>query len=322
MTGLLGAELARLRSRRVLWISLIVAVVLLGAFQIAVNAQVSPPSAAALAEAQTQYQQAHQDWEQTHVQQETDCRSSGGSAEDCAYPEPDQADYGLEAATFSDVAPTSLELGVIVGWLVFFLIGATAIGAEYTTGAIGNWLTFIPRRGRVLASKLGAVVIVAVASSAVLSALGIAVPAVLVQIHGGQVTGVSRLIAEAARGLGVSAVLTCIGFSIALLTRHTIGALATALAYLVVFFVRSVLLATVSWAQRLTPWTPEANFAAVLERGHHYAVPVVTRQPDGTVGTDFLERSISLSHGLIYTVVLLVVFLAASVLVFRRRDVN
>ncbi len=322
MIGLLRAELARLRSRRVLMISVIVAVLLLGAFQIPINDEVSPPSAVEIAQVQQSFEQAHRDWAESHVQQEADCQASGGSADDCAYPEPTLADYGLQPSGYTDVAPLSLELAAILGWLVFFLIGATAIGAEYTTGAIGNWLTFVPRRGRVLTSKVAAVVIVAVAWCALLSVLGIAAPAVLVQIHGGAVHGVGKLVAEAARGLGIAAVVTCIGFSIALLTRHTIGALAVALAYLVAFFVRSTLLASVSWAQRLTPWTPEANLAAVLQHGHSYALPVTTRGPDGIPSTDFLERTVSLSHGLIYAAVLLVVFLGAAALVFRRRDVN
>ena len=34
------------------------------------------------------------------------------------------------------------------------MIAASFIGAEYSSGSIANWLTFVPRRGRVFWSKL------------------------------------------------------------------------------------------------------------------------------------------------------------------------
>ena len=38
--------------------------------------------------------------------------------------------------------------------LVAFLVAASFVGAEFTTGSLANWLTFVPRRSTVFVSKL------------------------------------------------------------------------------------------------------------------------------------------------------------------------
>ena len=39
--------------------------------------------------------------------------------------------------------------------------------------------------------------------------------------------------------------------------------------------------ASLVWAQRLTPWTPEGNLAAIVEHGHTYSVPDQKMTSDG-----------------------------------------
>ena len=68
--------------------------------------------------------------------------------------------------------------------------------------------------------------------------------------------------------------LAVLGFCIGLLTRHTAGAIGVLLAALVICFVRIGALSSQAWAQRITPWTPEGNLAAIVDRGYTYAVPV------------------------------------------------
>ena len=75
--------------------------------------------------------------------------------------------------------------------------------------------------------------------------------------------------------------LAVLGFCIGLLTRHTAGAIGVLLATLVVWFVRIGVLGSQAWAQRITPWTPEGNLAAIVDRGYTYAVPVEKVTPDG-----------------------------------------
>jgi ABC-2 type transport system permease protein len=79
-------------------------------------------------------------------------------------------------------------------------------------------------------------------------------------------------------------------------------------------------LSSLAWAQRVTPWTPEANLAAIVDRDYKYYVPVEEMTPDG-VSIEFAEHSLSLSHGITYWAVLLLIVVAGSLLIFRRRDV-
>jgi ABC-2 type transport system permease protein len=115
--------------------------------------------------------------------------------------------------------------------------------------------------------------------------------------------------------------LAIIGFCIGLLTRHTAGAIGFLLAFVVVWFVRTGPLSSLAWAQRVTPWTPEGNMAAVVDRGHRYYVPVEKVTPDG-INIEFVQHAVSFTHGVVYWSILLALVVIASLLIFRRRDVS
>ena len=55
--------------------------------------------------------------------------------------------------------------------LTALMVAGSFIGAEYSTGSIANWLSFIPRRGRVFASKLVTIVAFSALASAAAAAL-------------------------------------------------------------------------------------------------------------------------------------------------------
>lgn len=57
---------------------------------------------------------------------------------------------GLDA----EIMPGLVQGSSYVLAFAAFLIGASFVGAEFSSGAIGNWLTFEPRRLRVYGSKL------------------------------------------------------------------------------------------------------------------------------------------------------------------------
>jgi ABC-2 type transport system permease protein len=94
-------------------------------------------------------------------------------------------------------------------------------------------------------------------------------------------------------------VLAVLGFCVGLLTRHTAGAIGILLAALAVCFVRIGVLRSEAWAQRITPWTPEGNIAALIE----------------------VEGAVSLTHGLVYWSIILTLVIMGSLLIFRHRDV-
>ena len=75
------------------------------------------------------------------------------------------------------MATASLQVSIYLVALAALMVAGSFIGAEYSTGSIANWLSFIPRRGQVFASKLITVVTLSALASAVGAALmiGIAV---------------------------------------------------------------------------------------------------------------------------------------------------
>jgi ABC-2 type transport system permease protein len=319
MSRLLRAELNRLRSRRFSLIALLAVFLALAAFQVVVNFEVTPPTPAEQARSQAQYEEAHRDWVANHETWEQDCQQSNSPAE-CVVPEPQLSDFS-GSISFSEVATTSLTLAVYLVGLVAYLVAGSFIGAEYTTGSMANWLTFLPRRGQVFTAKLIVVVGFAALTSALASAFVIAAAAALTRFHNGQVSGLSHLAQTGGRGTAVAAALAAVGFSVGLLTRHTAAAIGALLGYLFIWFVRSGLLAQLTFAQRLTPWSPEGNIQAIVENGHKYYLPISRLTTDGEV-MDSVERTISLSHGIVYWAVLLFVVIVGSLLAFRRRDVT
>ena len=51
-------------------------------------------------------------------------------------------------------SPLRSSFAVYLGGMVLFVVMASFIGAEVTTGSLANWLTFVPSRATVLGSKL------------------------------------------------------------------------------------------------------------------------------------------------------------------------
>ena len=143
------------------------------------------------------------------------------------------------------------------------MIGGSFIGAEFSSGSIANWLSFIPRRGPVYASKL----ITVVGFSAVLSAVCRCAD----HRRGGRcwpgcydvpVVEARRRLSPPRAGVSWSPIaLAVVGFCIGLLARHTAAAIGVLLGYLFVWFVRNGILGGSGWAARLTPWTPEGNIS-------------------------------------------------------------
>jgi ABC-2 type transport system permease protein len=320
MTRLIWAEATRLLSRRFTGIALIALLLGLCGFQLVVNDALSPLTGAQLAAAQRAYEQTHKDWVDSHEKYEQECRDSGNTPEECTFPEPTLAEFNVEPTPFKEVAPTALELSTALVALVVFMIAASYIGAEYSSGSITNWLTFIPRRGHVFWSKL----LTLVGFAALLSAVGATVmltgALVLARLYGSRIESLRGLAEMGARSVLAVIGLAMLGFCIGLVTRHTAGAIGLLLGYVVFWFLRMGILGERAWAQRITPWTPEGNLAAIVVHGFTYSVPVERVTPEG-VNIDYVEHAVSLAHGAIYWSILLVLLVIGSLLIFRRRDV-
>ena len=199
MIRLIGAEIDRLRSRRFTLITLLAVVMILSIFQLQVNSDVSPPSAEAVAANQAQYERDLKEWEQHHEEWERQCVDAGQPREQCAGVAPTKENYGLQAVPFSEIAQIGLLLTIYLTGLAMFLVAASFIGAEFTTGAIANWLSFVPRRVPVFASKLITVATFALLVSVLASAFVLGMAALLTSVHGGEVSGLHARLSMAGR---------------------------------------------------------------------------------------------------------------------------
>ena len=280
-----------------------------------------PATESELAEAQRFYSEQHRDWELNHERYEQECIDGGGTPADCEYSEPQLSDF-LFVQSFEDVADGAVQISIYLVAMTALMIGGSFIGAEFSSGSIANWLSFIPRRGSVYASKL----ITIVGFSAVAQRRRRRIDdrrawsgvACVLDVP---VVKLPSLFATAGRGVLVAVALAVVGFCIGLLGRHTAAAIGALLGYLFVWFVRNGILGGTSWAARLTPWTPEGNISAIVTTKHLYYVPTERVTAEGVM-IDEVERSVSLLHGLTYWGILLAVIIVGTALVFRRRDVS
>jgi len=189
-----------------------------------------------------------------------------------------------------------------------FMVGASAVGADWHAGFIPTLLTWEGRRGRVFLAKLVAVagtVLVAVALWQTLLALVLAPFAVARDAVDG--TGAAWLRETSGLGLRIAAVAggaTALGYAIALIGRGTAAALGGGLAYVLV--VESVLSSNF---KPLRPWLMLNN-----------AIVFVKGQFEGGPGGDVPGRSVTAAA--VILACYLTAALAVTAGVFRRRDVT
>lgn len=234
------------------------------------------------------------DWEQNHVEYEAECRGElGDDARECTYPRPNEADYGLESTPFPEIAEIALKVATYLIGLTTFLVAASFVGAELSSGSLANWLTFVPERWRVYTSKLVAVIAFALVVAVAAAAFMLGVAMLMAAIYDVEITRLPSLAGLAGRAAVVALITAVLGFAVALVTRHTAAAIGVLLGYLFVLFVRTTILFEQAWAQRLTRWTPEGNLAAIIEKGYTYAIPRKAATAEG-IQVDYLERQISL----------------------------
>jgi hypothetical protein len=190
---------------------------------------------------------------------------------------------GLTVAQWSKISPASratligdpvsaiLGAGVEFGQLTIIVLGVMSITSEYTTGAIRSSLLAVPRRQLLLAAKaiVYTVLIFVLAEVVVFAAffLGSAVLHSHVSVSLGG-TNVARAV------IGAGLYLTVLGlFSMAIggLVRHTAGAIAGVIAFVIVLEPLSTLIPG-TWGNHIHDYLPTAAGRLV------YAVKPVSGQ--------------------------------------------
>lgn len=352
MMRLLRVELRRLWARRITrWMSVallaVVAVTGASAF-----ATAQPPTAAAIAEAERFYAEELEWWQEHGEEQIAACEEEqaaqpqpvGWSCEELAprlehflptvttfVPGADERATASSGAT--DPAVAAVQSSIWYAWsglagaaqsstfllLVAFVVGVSFVTAEASSGALGLWLTFEPRRQRVYWSKAAA----AGAGTAPLVLAGwAAVVGVVYAVHAyfgtvGAVTGDvwAEVASYTGRLVAAGVAVAVIGVALGMLLKHAAAAIGAAV---VVMWASTVFTYGLGDVQR---WMPELNLTAWVQGGATYGVTVPMVAEDGTFYEEWVERAVSQTQGGLYLLGLTALVTLTAVLVFRRRDV-
>jgi len=235
---------------------------------------------------------------------------------------PTLQDIGLVPPVADAITTGIAQAGAHLLAFLAFVLGASFIGAEFTTGAMGNWLTFQPRRVRVALSKLAAAGIGAAAlvgGAMLLTVLGARMVAVvnrpgddLVLPDPDPLTdSVPQLVLRVVALAVASGIL---GAALGLVLRHTAAIVGVLLGYGVVV----ELMATQAFFQgRLRPWVLSTNIEGFLGKGTTYLAETCTQ-----VGCEFTQHTLTYTHAWVYLLAVTSAAAVVGVLVFRRRDVT
>jgi hypothetical protein len=325
--SLLRSELHRFRSRRFIQVVLVVAVLGWIAATVIGLTQFGNPSADEIARAE---QQIAVDLELSK-EGRLDCLENfdipaGVDPEDFCGPEQTREDIQLE--WYLDKAPFDFVASGADGALAFAglsaviaaLIGATWIGAEWSTRSLVALLFWVPRRMQVMTAK----VVVLVGASALLG--------VIAQVGWLGMSGILRaavgldrdipegfwsdLLQTQARGVLLTVVAALLAFGLTNLVRNTGAALGIAFVYLVIVE-NAVRAMRPNWQ----PWLLSDNALGLVQQGGNTltiydGIPEPSGFDEGTAY--FLGH---LQSGVFLGAVTLVV-VAIGALLFARRDLH
>ncbi|MDQ1743875.1 MAG: hypothetical protein QOE23_2214 [Pseudonocardiales bacterium] len=217
----------------------------------------------------------------------------------------------------------ALAVGVATAAAAFLLAG-TFIGAEWSSKNLIAWLFWEPRRVRVMAAKLLALLSSVLAVAVLAQVVWFAVAKLLLHYRGLPVSRTGPLAAHfwshvvdaQLRAAPLVLVTALIGFSLASLMRNSAAALGVAFVYFAI--VENVIRV---WQPDLQPYLLTTSIAAwVASKGFTvYGKPVFDQQL-GYVA----PRAIHISnlHGGLTLVVLAVIATGAALAVFARRDLS
>ena len=247
--SLYKAETRRLVKRRFTKLFVVCGLLVLAAVAAGVflsNQKVSPETVAqAKAEAQAAYQQSVEDTNRALQE----CQAAQGTAKANDYPPkcditpPQQADFDPQwympaSFDFRSKFPSMVSTLAAVLALVAFIIGASFVGAEWSSGGMMNLLLWRPRRMQVLGTKLAVLLAGTTVLTVVLDAIWTAGFYAIAMAHGStakMTSGAWQSIAlMEARALALVLVAGALGFGLASIGRHTAMALGVAIGVIVV----------------------------------------------------------------------------------------
>jgi len=327
VSGVLRAELTRLRVRRFTWLVLVVVAVLSSSVAVYAWREARVPTAADVRAAHELYEQDLAEWRAeglARCEELSRKAVAAGLADlECAEHGPDEHFYLSPVPTFHAEGRSSLgalAAPVVVGAL---LLGASLVTAEFGAGSMGLWLTFVAPRSRAFAWKI----LAGGVGGAVTGLVGGVVGAggtllAFALLHRPLGTGLTALgaVADVTGRLVVLGTLAAVvGAGLGFALRHVAAVMGVAL-----WWVLSVeVVAPLAWA-RARPLTLAFNVRAWVEGRATYSlvewVPDAAKKGGGALAD--VEHAVGALQGGLALAVVATVVTAVGLVVFRVRDVS
>lgn len=215
---------------------------------------------------------------------------------------------------FAEGAPGLLIGAVVASALVAAVAGASVIGAEWAAGTFAGLLVWEPRRLRVVAAKLTALVVgfavVGLAAITIMVCGGWLVAATRGTLAGTDPHLVRELVLRGARGMAIVASIAVLTGALASLLRSTAGALGVLGGYLILGenAVRGL-------HPQWTRWLLGPNLGALLVG--HLDIPPPLTGPVARLSRPFV---LSGARSATYLLSIVVIVVAAAAVTVRRRD--
>ncbi|WP_327042860.1 ABC transporter permease subunit [Micromonospora ureilytica] len=334
--NLVRAELERLSARRFVQLMVVLLVLAFAVTAATTMAGSHKPTASELSSAREQAADERRALEATHQECLARQNSTLPADTDRFFPSdcsdidpirqdrlPIAADYLPGVFNFAEQAKPLLYFLIAFLVLFGFLVGASYIGADLTSGGVVNLLLWRPRRLTVLAAKLGTLLGAVLVLALLASVAYLATFWVIGQTAGlpGRLDGDFWRSLGAVHGRGLVLVLlaSAVGFAIATLGRHTSAALGAVAAYAVVWELGGRLVLEIVDARRPDQLMLSSHIGAWLGGRAQFFDPELCR---GSAGTGYCEGFYTLNWptALLVLLVLTGGLTAAAFAVFRRRD--
>lgn len=342
--NLVRAELARLFGRRFTKIMLGVVVLLLLVIGFGLASTSHKHNAQTRAQALVQIQQMRDDVQR----QRDDCEAAQrGEAVpngprfpqgfDCSQIQPpDFAPTEQNVAAFephqfvfrTDAADTLMVMGFLLA-LLGFAVGASFVGAEWSSGGMMNLLLWRPRRVPVLFGKLATLLGGMLAAGIVLSVAWLAVVYGIASVRGdtGRITSglLTSLALTDARALTLMLFATALGFGIASLGRNTATALGLAVGYVIVLEIGTRIVLQLTAVSRPERFFLSNYMLAWLAKSQSYFDESACRRKAAAgvaVNCEPTQWTLHMNQSAVLGGVLAAVVLVWAFVSFRRRDIT
>lgn len=334
--SLYKAELRRLGKRRVTRLTTLLGLlVLLGiaAGTFFSNQKIGPEEIAAAAR---EAEQAYQGTVDSILEERRRCeeaRRTGVDAEQ--YPQDCSAIAPPTRESFPTewYLPSTFEFraefeSVLAGWalilaLVAFVIGASFVGAEWSSGGMSNLLVWRPQRIQVLLTKLGALLTGLLGLTVLTGVAWFAAFWLIATLRGstaGMTSGAwQSFILTGLRGVVLALVAGVVGFALASLGRNTALALGAAVAASIIGYVGVGVVLTIAEVQFVEAWQFTTYLDAWLQKKitlvdwNYCAQAVGECEPP--------EKDIVWQHSGVLLGAVVLITLGAALWFMRRRDV-